>query len=72
MKYLRTRAARQVVTPTYITATPKGKGGKGSVKRLKVCSRPTRLDVATGNDHWSHRAGTIPTKGQRQRQTPGW
>ena len=28
MKYLRTRAARQVVTPTYITATPKGKGGK--------------------------------------------
>ena len=30
---------RQVVTPTYITATPKGKGGKGSVKRLKVAGQ---------------------------------
>jgi hypothetical protein len=39
MKYLRTRASRQVVTPTYNTAAPKGKGGKGSVKRLKVAGQ---------------------------------
>jgi hypothetical protein len=39
MKYLRTRATKQVVTPTYITATPSGKSGKGSVKRLKVAGQ---------------------------------
>ncbi len=39
LKYLRTRAIRQVVTPCYITATPKGKGGKGSAKRLKVAGQ---------------------------------
>ncbi len=39
IKYLKTRATRQVVTPSYITATPKGKGGKGSVKRLKVAGQ---------------------------------
>ena len=39
MKYLRTRATKQVVTPIYITATPSGKSGKGSVKRLKVAGQ---------------------------------